>query len=314
MKEHGVLYPTLYQGSYENLNEALLLRNQSGLPTDHLYVFSLETGNATDEANLTILQNKVSKYLSTAALYGFNEVYIYGMDEVSGSVLLSERPAWEAVHETGAKIFVAIGDHTDAVDLVGDLLDVAVLSYSPNTTQAAQWHSHGKRLFSYNNPQVGVENPEIYRKNYGVSLWLSGYDGAMVNAYQSTFGQSIWNDYDAPGWVDEGELYHYRDHVFAYPTSNGVIDTIQWEGWREGVDDTRYLAKLVKLKGSDESTRALVADSISKGQDMETIRKKIIERILISSNITKEQLKIDVFNDVWNLSKKFQFGKIARSQ
>ena len=48
-----------------------------------------------------------------------------------------------------------------------------------------------------------------------------------------------------------GRRHHYRDHVFAYPTSNGVIDTIQWEGWREGVDDTRYVATLIKKDGSD---------------------------------------------------------------
>jgi hypothetical protein len=30
----------------------------------------------------------------------------------------------------------------------------------------------------------------------------------------------------------------------AYPTVNKPIPTIQWEGWREGVNDVRYLSLL----------------------------------------------------------------------
>ena len=63
-------------------------------------------------------------------------------------------------------------------------------------------------------------------------MWNAGYDGAMNFAYQHAYGPSIWNDFDSAST-------HYRDHVFAYPTTDGVIDTIEWEGWREGVDDTR---------------------------------------------------------------------------
>jgi hypothetical protein len=53
----------------------------------------------------------------------------------------------------------------------------------------------------------------------------------MNYAYQHAFGD-IWNDFDHP---------KYRDHVFAYPVTNGVIRTVQWEGFREAVDDVRYL-------------------------------------------------------------------------
>jgi hypothetical protein len=122
-----------------------------------------------------------------------------------------------------------------------------------------------------------VENPEIYRQNYGFDLWNAGYDGAMNFAYQHQEGQSTWNDFDSTD---------YRDFVFAYPTSNGVIDTIQWEGWREGVDDTRYLASLKKTEGSDTSARAIVADSLAKGDDMATTREKVINQILISQTPT----------------------------
>ena len=79
---------------------------------------------------------------------------------------------------------------------------------------------------------------------------------------------------------------HYRDHVFAYPTSNGVIDTIQWEGCREGVDDTRYVASLIKKEGSSTSAKTIVSAGLSNNENMTTIRKKVIDQILLSPTLT----------------------------
>jgi hypothetical protein len=302
MKDHGVVYPTFYNWYGEDdpwnqtLRHALSIRNQTGLPTDHLYILSLETGNSTDIKNLTQLERDVNKWKKVTSQFGYQDVYIYGLDEAKGEVLQSERPAWQTVHRVGGKVFVAVSDNVDAVNSVGDLLDVAVVAGPLNATHAAQWHSYGKRIFSYANPQVGAENPEIYRKNYGFALWNAGYDGAMNFAYQYGFGPSIWNDFDSAET-------HFRDHVFAYPTSNGVIDTIQWEGWREGVDDTRYLATLIKHKGSDTVGRAIITDSLSRGDDMSTIRKKVIKQILISQPAVNEKLKIDAFNSIWNITR-----------
>jgi len=138
------------------------------------------------------------------------------------------------------------------------------------------WHSYGHKIFLYNRPQVGIENSEIYRRNYGFALWNAGYDGAMDFAYQFKFGQSIWNDYDSGVRVQ-----NIRDHVFAYPVSDGVIDTVQWEGFREGVDDTRYVATLMKKEGSNISARAIISAGLTNNEKMSTIRIKIIDQILL---------------------------------
>jgi hypothetical protein len=273
MKDHGIAYPTLYQGADDNgkIQTVLSLRTQSGLPTDRLYIVNGGIYNVTSSSQADLDENVrvITELKGIVEPYGYQNLYFYGLDEATGNVLLSERPTFEAVHKTGAKLFVAC--YNDAVDIVGDLLDVAVLDGPHNSAQVAAWHSYGQEIFSYDNPQVGVENPEIYRKNFGFTLWNEGYDGAMDYAYQDTSGPSIWNDFDD---------INYRDHVFAYPTSNGVIDTIQWEGWREGVDDTRYLATLMKLEGSDISARTIITNSLSNGEDMDTIRKKVIDQIL----------------------------------
>jgi hypothetical protein len=278
MKDHGVLYPTINEWFLINeansptLTRALTLRNQAGLPKDHLYTIGLIAGQSTDPNDLTKLGNDVAGWKTVASKYGYQDVYVIGVDEASGDDLLSERPAWQVVHTAGGKVFVAVSNNQDAVDVVGDLLDVSIFAGPFNTAQVAAWHGHGHKLLSYANPQAGVENPEIYRKNYGFALWNAGYDGTMNFAYHFAYGPSVWNDFDSAA-------SHFRDHVFAYPTTDGVIDTIQWEGWREGIDDTRYLASLIKMDGGDASARAIVASSLSKGDNMAVIREKLIEQM-----------------------------------
>jgi len=272
MKEHGILYPTMSSWYDQTIGTDFSIRNQIGLPKDHIYFFNIETNNPTSQADLAVLKHKVAGWTNISHQYGYQDIYFYGMDEVNDTVLQSERPAWEVVHAMGGKVFVAVSNNQNAVNIVGDLLDVAVLAGPLNSTQADQWHSKRKRVFSYANPQSGVEDPKIYRTNYGFALWNANYDGAMDFAYQQNYGH-IWNDFDSVS-------SHYRDQVFTYPTSNGVIDTIQWEGFREGVDDTRYLATLTKQEGSVTSAKTLISSSLSQGNDPATIRNKIINQLL----------------------------------
>ena len=281
MKEHGVLYPTLYQGLYQGdnkeLDTVLKLRNAIGLPKDKIYIVNLnDIGNATDEAGLTTIANKVIDWRHHTETYGYIDTYFYGIDEAEGDILLSQIPAWQTVHKNGGKMFAASFKNSDLLDNVGYILDVGIVGTTINSTQAAMWHSYGHKIFLYNRPQVGIENSEIYRRNYGFALWNAGYDGAMDFAYQFKFGQSIWNDYDSGVRVQ-----NIRDHVFAYPVSDGVIDTVQWEGFREGVDDTRYVATLMKKEGSNISARAIISAGLTNNEKMSTIRIKIIDQILL---------------------------------
>jgi hypothetical protein len=144
------------------------------------------------------------------------------------------------------------------------------LNGPPKPDVVSRWHRKGKRVFNYGNPQSGIEDPVIYRKNYGLGLWCAGYDGAMVFAYQHSFGH-IWNDFDHPEW---------RDHVFAFPTTSGIVDTVPWEGFREGVDDMRYLSTLLEMgKIPEKAIRESVCPQVENGTDLDRIRKQIVEKI-----------------------------------
>lgn len=277
MASHGIDNPTIYQ-PYTNLSNYLSIRENKGFKKDRIYHLGI-TNWAFNSSRPAEFEDFIEKYINISLKYGYNTTYIYGRDEARGENLTIERPAFEAVHKAGAKNFVACYAN-DCFSLAGDLLDTAVLGGALNSTAASQFHSIGHKVLNYGNPQFGIEQPETYRRNYGLLLWDAGYDGAMDYAYQGTF-EFPWNDYDD---------YEYRDHMMTYPTQTGVIDTIQWEGFREGVDDVRYLSTLLKYinlsKSGGEDAKALGAQAEEwihhidfSTADLYEVRAGIIERI-----------------------------------
>lgn len=166
---------------------------------------------------------------------------------------------------------------------MGDIQDLMVAYGYPSKEEAAKWHSKGHKIACYANPQTGVEQPETYRRNYGLLLWQNDYDGAMTYIYH-------WN------WGDFCRKT-YKQHNMVYPTIDGVIDTIQWEGYREGVDDVRYLNTLVKViekakVSADEKTKAIASEAenylkklkdndINKARtDLDIVRSEMIDYIV----------------------------------
>ncbi len=277
LRAHGITHPTCHQ-DFDNtqlLDRVIELRKQAGIAVDPFYTLGLQTRGYASPKELAALKEQVRSSLTQVRRHGIEELYIYGIDEASGEVLKNERASFKAAREAGAKVFVACA--SGAFEIVGDLLDLAVFNGPLNPSEARKWHRLEHTIFSYANPQVGVEEPETYRRNYGLGLWKAGYDGAMNYAYQHNFGD-IYVD-------DDHETF--RDHVFAYPTVDGVIDTIQWEGFREGVDDVRYLTTLLKvIKDStgDKENLAKKArewvEAIDTDDDLQMIRGEMVKWIL----------------------------------
>jgi hypothetical protein len=138
----------------------------------------------------------------------------------------------------------------------------------------------GHQIFSYANPQAGVEAPETYRRNYGLKLWAAGYSGAFNYEYQGHETKKAYDDF-----FEE----HYRNHTMAYPAHGRPIDTRQWEGWREGVDDVRYVSTLRKAidhaaaagRGPSrvEAARKWLA-TITGDEDLDAVRRQAVAHIL----------------------------------
>ncbi len=271
------MYPTCYQALGDLLDREIQLRKQAGIAVDPFYSLGAGTGAPSSPEAIEALKGRVRSWRARLTKHGIKELYVYGIDEASGARLKAERQAFQAVHEAGAKVFVAC--YAGSFELVGDLLDLAIYAGRLLPNEAEKWHGAGQRIFSYANPQVGVEQPKTYRRNFGLALWKAGYDGACDYAYQHGFGD-IWDDFDSRS---------YRDHNFSYPPVDGVIDTIQWEGFREGVDDVRYVATLlaaIEEAKADPARRKLAEEtrqwlqSIDPSGNLDTLRAEIIKRII----------------------------------
>lgn len=280
MKAHGVVYPTVYQGyDPELLGLMFKLREKAGLPKGPLYTLGIGTGSPTGPEQLAALRDGVRKWIEIASSHGYGPVYVYGIDEASGERLKAQQKAWDTVKEAGGRVFVAC--YRGTFEAMGDRLGLAVFAGKPDRDEANKYHRVGSQIFCYANPQVGVEEPETYRRNFGLVLWKADFDGAMDYAYQHSFGH-IWNDFDHN---------HYRDHVFAYPTDDGVIDTVQWEGFREGVDDVRYLSTLLKAIESARRMYSPVAaeaerwlEQLDPAGDLDDLRSEMVNWILRLQN------------------------------
>ena len=277
MVSHNILNPTSYQG-FGSLGTYLRIRNELGMNGLPLLSLGVGTGSPKGEAELKSLQERVKALRAVARSYGVEEVYVYGIDEAQGEALIAQREAWKTVHEAGGKVFVA--GYKGHFEKIGDLLDVQVQAGMPVLDEARKWHSANHRVFCYANPQTGPENPEEFRRNFGLLLWKAEYDGAMTYAYQHSFGD-IYNDFDD---------VTYRDHVFSYPTVDGVIATLAIEGYREAIDDIRYGTLLKtciahrKAAGGANAELAVAAekylDTLGPDRDLETVRLEMIDMIL----------------------------------
>lgn len=240
LKAHGIMYPTRY-GPYDEhiLRRTLELRRQAGFPNDRMFSTArpnLQAGREraaiTDPDALARLEEEVRRYVEICREFGYEQIYIYGVDEANGQLLLDQLPSWEVVRKAGGEIFAAARE--DAVDAVGGLIKVANRSYRPDPEEAEKWHKAGSVVYAYGNPQSGVSEPATYRRNFGLVLWEAGFDGAMEFEYACNF-EHVWNDFDSK---------QYRDHKFVLPTVDGVIGTLQWEGFCEAIDDVRYMTTL----------------------------------------------------------------------
>ena len=129
------------------------------------------------------------------------------------------------------------------------------------------------------------ENPEIYRRNYGLGLWKAGYDGAMNFAYRCAYGVNPWNEFDYA--VDSD--YRYRGtQGFVIPSSNGVVGSVAWEGFAAGVNDVRYVTALIseikkaKRAGRREAAREAqrVVDGINPAHSVDHTRRRVAEMIM----------------------------------
>ena len=309
MKAHGIAYPDVYQrvnvkadGTFDSkygsrvdfsyLDKYLEIKKRSGLKIDPLYFLGVSTGSFTEESKIKERLDLIKQTLSYTRSKGIEEVFFYGSDEARGEALKRQQKMWETIHGAGGKIFVACS--TGFFDIIGDLLDLPIVArHAP--AELPRVHSLGRKMYNYSMPTGSIEQPYSYRYYFGHWLAQSGMDGSHTYVYQHGMGPSeflgrIWDDFD-------GE--RYRSLAFIYPTIDGVVDTMQWEGVREAVDDIRYLTALRKaiaaVKKSGKPAAVKLAEQsevwlleMDIEGDLQEIRRQMIKRIVALNDKLKQ--------------------------
>lgn len=277
---HGIINPMVSDVSFEKFVRAMQIRQEVGMPKGHIYHqgIRIPRDELDNEDSFRRFKQKIPRFVKWAQDNGYKDYYLYGIDEADP--LLPQQRRWmQAAHEAGAKVFVSVEDDAGFFDVAGDILDLPIMSGPVQPDIAKRVQANGHRLGIYAFPQVNWDKPEIYRRNYGMRLWQAGYDVEMTYAYQHSFGH-IWNDFDYPGC---------KDFNLAYPTVGGVIDTLIFEGLREAVDDTRYVATLLiaaenAMNDPARQAKAKEAEqwvrTVDPSGDLNDLRRQVIDYIL----------------------------------
>lgn len=266
MREHGVLYPQVYESSHrEDLEEVINLRKEAGMVVNPLYWTTLSVAYpGPGQLRLRGVQIRLLKARLKLERLGIYGVYAFGKDEAREEMLAKQRPVWEMAHETGVKVFATSGRPRDLYDVMGGLPNLVLVSQNldPWLQELIEsWHKKDVEVWFYG--QTARELPETFRRDFGLKIFNMNFDGASPYAYQAMMGaSSTWDDWNHKT---------YKDHIFAYPTLDGVVDTVHWEGFREGIDDVRYATLLRELGGE-------IPGNV--GGDLDMVRSEMIDKII----------------------------------
>ena len=268
------------------------MMRKAGLNSDPVYLMNCVSPMVVPDANVKpeVIKGRLDVWLNAARKAKIKDLYIYMIDEAKGESLMKTKSIADIIHKGGAKTWCAFNIGASYRKYVGDSVDAVVYAGRPTRNAAAAAHRDGNTIFSYDNPQLGLELPETYRRNFGLLLWQMNFNGSFNFAWNWIFptrgkASHPWDDFDSPV---------YRDHCMVYSTQTSVVKTIQSEGWREGVDDCRYLTTLEywikKAKDSGKNQVAKAASTwlskIKDGdsatlKDLDDIRSKMIRHIQV---------------------------------
>lgn len=305
LKEHGMLHTQLQTGGggWDATTETMMdIRDAMDFPKDAVFMRGYEFVADTIAANITnaAMANHVAEvqtaYAAINGTHGVVDVYFFGMDEGTQEQYIYARPAYENITANDGKVYATANlNLTHLGSLLGTDVSVKVGAYPwlpsvdgmwLNLSQRNYTHERGLKAFSYSNPTIGIEYPETYRKHYGYGLQKWGFDGAMP--YQLWRHQekvpagakynTTWNEYhNNTGTLSIG----IKPGGFVYPKFDGYVDTLSYEGYREGTNDQRYADTLTALKGGNNRTALdTISAGIANGQDMQEIRYNMTNLIL----------------------------------
>ncbi len=276
MKEHGVDTVGLdhsyksakgIKHAFENYREPAQMLLDSGYSNDKLVYVDWKV---LESASPDRYKKKINVLASLSKSLGYKRLWIYNQDEKNYNKLISQRHTFETAHAFDAYNIVAVTRANIAQRLKG-LLEIAIIKHTTPENVISSLKAGGTTPLAYGPPHSGEERATTIRATYGFRMAGKGFKGVFSYAYQSG---NCWDD-----WAKWGKQ-KYRPTVMAYPTEDKPIPTLQWEGWREAVDDLRYLATyLQKTTGRPDGNWPAWLKSSVVTDSPQITRQKIIQKL-----------------------------------
>lgn len=281
-RDHGLIHPCVDQ---DEENFALL--KELGLPTKPVMMgknflpwFGLNFGGRV-RFDQMMTAKRAAKLCADyyTKLVGHTDVLTSHGDEPPAAFVATHRNVFIHFLEYGIKMGCA--GHWPLLYKGGYIYDVHPMGGEPDAQDRIRpWNEIGDKYVGfYASQHTGSENPQYIRRQNG----LLGYLNNLSMLFNYEFAVGPWNDRTHP---------LYKPMVVAYLNRGGLVDTLQWEGFREAVDDMRYATQL-KLLARDaiasgdvrrkvEAKKALQYLALLKPaeMDLDVVRAEMIERIL----------------------------------
>lgn len=229
IRDHGFRLVTLYD-QLPALETAVRIYSQADLgPTGPLVVGS-SVSSAEDVTRIEDLRSSLR--MSPDFLFYYSLPESAASDPTAAGAYAdnvrkgSRRKGLVVAPISSSSVFTSLGSSLD-VPIYAVSSDVAqnLIATGRRTTTNRDW-------WSWN---ISQETPLRNRSLAGFQLYKTGLNssplyGAFPGPYQ---------------FVPEGSSpFDASAQMAVYPAANGVIDTLQWEAAREGIDDIRYIGAL----------------------------------------------------------------------
>lgn len=251
--DHNVKYP-LYLGlwrgweGYENVKNGIAMAKKAGMKLDPFFeAFGCHATNSV-EAFLHQKRNAGIAKKAFKGLLGHTNLWPAGGEEPGYGRIVGARKNWKMVHDMDMHVMCNGGDRRN---FSGYNDEFRVGGGFAQLKEADFMHRIKGRIGNYAGPHTGPENPDYMRRQHGLGLYKKDYD--MM--YNYGYHEGGWNDFHTNTYRNMNLVQYVRD---------GVIDTLAWEGIREGIDDIRYATCMLKL--AEEAVATGKTDQVYAGK------------------------------------------------
>ena len=184
------------------------------------------------------------------------EIYFYGYDEPNNPERMAKHIEISRLfHSLGGKVMVACTPSTaKTLKEKGEPLEWANLAAGGCISTYTYLENLRRGRTERVAPvitiywQFYIENPTLNRLSSGYYPWVSKIDGIFPYEYQG-FPRSVAYSKDErfiPRFRGKKNRT-FRSWCVAYPSKEGPVSTLQWEGMRLGINDVKYLTYLQEL-------------------------------------------------------------------